>query len=574
MKKYILFLALSFSLFSANAAIIVTPSTCPNGITGHDYSVSFTATGGTSPYQFTISAGTLPAGLNLGLQNGVLNGVPTASVSTVYTFTVRARDAVSATGTRSYTVTVAPNLITTQNAISLWGNRQVPNFAGDNDTWYSVWNKITDGIPIITLPATTVTVAVSPLIITGHSISLNGNTSLWTGGNDAFARPQQWFYPTNSIVRLGSWTQDGDATTVPSEGGVWYGLNAVGVQSNTEGGYARIKSNRFGLAQKITGVNGGNLFYYFNADATSLFLANDLNNKKFEIIRSNGNGYTLGDFGVGINTNTAKFEVLGTGTTSVTFSQKNYANDNSTLTFGVRDDGYIQAGITDASLTVGKGSGFTSVGNTHNTIFGSLCAANMTSSAQENTISGYGAALKLTSGGGNTIFGSDALRNLTTAGGATAVGYQALYTATGGSNTAIGRQAFFNMGAGTNGVALGAYAGLNETESYAFYVNTIGYNGATIAADRTASIMWGLGHPTPSSQILNLNAKVGINLGATLPTHQFEVSGTQKVTGQISYTGLSTYVNNAAALAGGLIAGDLYLVVDAVTGSKIIEVVQ
>lgn len=47
-----------------------------------------------------------------------------------------------------------------------------------------------------------------------------------------------------------------------------------------------------------------------------------------------------------------------------------------------------------------------------------------------------------------------------------------------------------------------------------------------------------------------------------------------KSTGTVNSPTLQTFANNAGAIGGGLIAGDWYLVVDAVTGSKIIEVVQ
>jgi hypothetical protein len=64
------------------------------------------ASGGTSPYTFSIVGGALPAGLSLS-SAGVLSGTPTASGS--FSFTIGATDSSTAknAGTRSYTMTVS-----------------------------------------------------------------------------------------------------------------------------------------------------------------------------------------------------------------------------------------------------------------------------------------------------------------------------------------------------------------------------------------------------------------------------------------------------------------------------------
>lgn len=148
MKKLFTLLSLASAL-AVNAAVTVTPTTMPNGNTGCTYSVTCRGTGGTAPYRFTKTAGTLPAGTALGLQNGVLTGVLTATVSTTYTFTIRATDAVAATGSRTYTVVVAPASLTTNQIVNLWSSRNVPDLCGINATWYSVWNTATGGTPLI-----------------------------------------------------------------------------------------------------------------------------------------------------------------------------------------------------------------------------------------------------------------------------------------------------------------------------------------------------------------------------------------------------------------------------------------
>ncbi len=83
--------------------ITVTPGTLPEGETGIAYSQPLTASGGTAPYTFAVTGGTLPQGLELSAA-GVISGTPEAEGSA---FTVTATDANGCVGTRSYTLTIA-----------------------------------------------------------------------------------------------------------------------------------------------------------------------------------------------------------------------------------------------------------------------------------------------------------------------------------------------------------------------------------------------------------------------------------------------------------------------------------
>src|SRR5581483_87742 len=77
----------------------------PQATVSAPYNVSFTATGGTPPYTFGISAGTLPPGLSLGA-GGTLSGTPTVSGS--FPFDIKAADAAACVQTASYTLIVNP----------------------------------------------------------------------------------------------------------------------------------------------------------------------------------------------------------------------------------------------------------------------------------------------------------------------------------------------------------------------------------------------------------------------------------------------------------------------------------
>jgi hypothetical protein len=76
-------------------AITVGPEIIPSGTNGSPYGPqSYTAMGGTAPYTFSLSAGTLPAGMTF--VDGVLSGTPTESGT--FLLTVTATDAAGCTG--------------------------------------------------------------------------------------------------------------------------------------------------------------------------------------------------------------------------------------------------------------------------------------------------------------------------------------------------------------------------------------------------------------------------------------------------------------------------------------------
>lgn len=85
--------------------ITLDPATLPAGVTGIPYSQSVTATGGTAPYTYTVSSGSLPTGLTLNSASGSITGVPLQPG--LFTFTIRATDAAACPGARQYTVTIA-----------------------------------------------------------------------------------------------------------------------------------------------------------------------------------------------------------------------------------------------------------------------------------------------------------------------------------------------------------------------------------------------------------------------------------------------------------------------------------
>ncbi len=96
-------------------ALSITTTALPGGAVGAAYSQAVMATGGTAPYTWTISSGTLPGGLSLSAA-GAITGTPTAAGT--LTFTVKVTDSVGATSTKSLSITITSGLtITTAAAL-------------------------------------------------------------------------------------------------------------------------------------------------------------------------------------------------------------------------------------------------------------------------------------------------------------------------------------------------------------------------------------------------------------------------------------------------------------------------
>ncbi len=143
------------------------------------YSQTLSASGGTSPYTYAVSAGALPTGTSLNSSTGVLAGTPTATGT--FSFTVRVTDANSVTATASFSLTVNGAVTATQAIPTevLTQNHAVTPFTpvtgggGTGPLTYSIspalpaglnFSAVTgvaSGTPSVALTATTFTVTVT-----------------------------------------------------------------------------------------------------------------------------------------------------------------------------------------------------------------------------------------------------------------------------------------------------------------------------------------------------------------------------------------------------------------------------
>ncbi len=94
----------SYSIAIDATQVTLGSTTLPEATVGQSYSATLPASGGTSPYTFSVSIGSLPAGLTLDTTTGVISGTPTTAGSDSFTVTVQ--DAAGETAKQNYTLSV------------------------------------------------------------------------------------------------------------------------------------------------------------------------------------------------------------------------------------------------------------------------------------------------------------------------------------------------------------------------------------------------------------------------------------------------------------------------------------
>ena len=140
--------------------LAITTTSLPSGIAGNAYGATVTATGGIAPYTFTVTLGSMPAGLALST-DGLISGTP--SMPGTSTFTVQAQDSAipAQMTTANFSITISPALSITTTSL--------PN--GVQGTAYSASLAATGGVSPYTFSISSGTLPVGLSLSAAGSIS-------------------------------------------------------------------------------------------------------------------------------------------------------------------------------------------------------------------------------------------------------------------------------------------------------------------------------------------------------------------------------------------------------------------
>jgi len=211
----------SFAITIA-APLQITTTSLPNGSPGISYGATLAASGGFSPYTWSITQGSLPAGLILNASSGLISGTPT--VSGPSNFTVQVTDngapALSVTANLVITITPAPARsaalyvadgnayqIASNGSLSYLPSSPEQAFMGPNDTIGSPVIGISPTLPLLFIlhftgtPPNESPALASLLVNPDYSLSIYSTSAPLPGTNCSYAVAPS-VDPTSSNVYL------------------------------------------------------------------------------------------------------------------------------------------------------------------------------------------------------------------------------------------------------------------------------------------------------------------------------------------------------------------------------------
>ena len=256
--------SVTYSLTVNAPTIALSPSTLTNATLGSAYSQQITASGGTAPYTYAVTAGALPSGMSLSA-SGSFSGTPTAAGS--FSFTVTATDSTTGTGpftgSQAYTFTVSGNPpVANDDTASTLSQQAVTVPVTSNDT-----GNFTS-IAIVQAPAHGAAVVNGLSVVYTPTVGFSGaDTFTYTdtgpGGTSAPAtvtiqvNPKA-IAPNLQVNAVAGGTVDVDLTAL-AQGGPFTAANLVSVTPSASGSGQIVKtasgySLKFTPASSYSGV--------------------------------------------------------------------------------------------------------------------------------------------------------------------------------------------------------------------------------------------------------------------------------------------------------------------------------
>jgi len=179
---------LSITINSSNPTpLTISTTSLSNGQASLPYSTSLSATGGTTPYTWSVLSGSLPPGLALTASSGLISGTPTQSGSFPVQIQVTDSSSSKQTATQSFTLVISSAVAGT--AVTACGT------LGNAGTTYVLQNSISSTGTCITISGSGIT-----FDLNGHTITYDTGASASVYGIDASSSNASNFRLTSSVA--------------------------------------------------------------------------------------------------------------------------------------------------------------------------------------------------------------------------------------------------------------------------------------------------------------------------------------------------------------------------------------
>ena len=127
---------------------VITTSSLPAGQMGAAYQATLSASGGTTPYSWSLASGSLPAGLSLNSASGVISGTPSASGTS--SFTVQVTDSASKAAQQPLSIAISassPAIMTSSLPVGQMGTAYQATLAASGGTTPYSWSLASGSLP-------------------------------------------------------------------------------------------------------------------------------------------------------------------------------------------------------------------------------------------------------------------------------------------------------------------------------------------------------------------------------------------------------------------------------------------
>lgn len=101
-------LVATFAASASSSPPSITTTSLASGTVGTAYSQTLAATGGTTPYKWSLTSGTLPAGLSLNATSGTISGTPTTAATSNFTVQVTDSSNPAQSASKGLSITINP----------------------------------------------------------------------------------------------------------------------------------------------------------------------------------------------------------------------------------------------------------------------------------------------------------------------------------------------------------------------------------------------------------------------------------------------------------------------------------